>query len=316
MNNEVKQEIIDYVLELGKDKLEIMGLSADSLDEDFDLIDSGFVNSMSFLELLEKVENQFEVEIDFDGYDPTEMTQLSAFAEVIAKCKQADTLLPCEKDGIIYTKMEKEDLQDVVFCFSNFFRSEEPLTKSMGFTTDEFSPVAERTCIQAVEHGFSLIARDKSTGKLVGFSIGKDYTQSTFSQCDEISSKFHPILELHNELDDFYQKMHFLKEGEVFLNHAMGIDLDYFKDHLGGNDGPQLNIVPKLASLTYALAEKKGFKKIIGHATSLFTQRLYKKFHFKEVFRVSYKTFSYKDDDVFRNIKWHSGCVLFEKTLP
>jgi len=315
MIEKFKSDVRNYIFELGQDKLKKLNISQEKVSEEFDLIDSGFVNSMSFLELLMKIEERFKIEIDFDGFDPSEFTSLGGFLEVIAKSKLADTLLPTERESVVYSLMTEQDISDVVDCFSNFFRKEEPLTRAMAFSEEEFLPVVTSTCKKAARDGLSIVAREKTSQCLLGFSIGKDYRDCTFDEEFEFSPKFNPIFELHGEMDEVYKKMHSLKSGEVYLHHALGIDLQYFEDHLGEKQAC-VNIVPELSKLTYELARKRNFKKIIGHATSLFTQRLYKKYDFSEVFRVNYKTFSYKDDDVFRNIKWHSGCVLFERILP
>ena len=312
----IKDKVRKYVLELNAEKLATMDVRIEDCDSEFDLIDSGLLNSMSFLELLEKIERRFSIELDFLDYDPAEFTCLGGLVDVVSRSMVNTAPLPLVKNGIYFEVMTRDDLGDVAACFSDYFRREEPLTLAMNISHEEFKPLVEHVCALALSENLGIVCRDSRTRKLVGFSIGKDYgVNETFADQQTFSEKFLPIFALHDELDNHYRTMHDIQPGESFLHHVMGIDLDYFEDHVGEGSKPCVNIVPELTRLTIEMAKHRGFQKVISHATSLFTQRLCKKYGFAEVIRVNYRTFSYRDHEVFRGIKWHNSCVLYEMSL-
>ena len=312
----IKHKVSQFLAGVNQEKLARMGIAPGEFQGEFDLIDSGLLNSMSFLELLEKIERHFAIEIDFQDYDPADFTKVGGLVDVVARSMIHTAPLPFVSGAFRFSLMEPDDLEDVAACFSDYFRREEPLTLAMNIGHEEFIPLVRHVCDLALNEQLGIVARTSDTGRLVGFTIAKDYGKNhTFPEGGTLSEKFNPIFALHDELDNHYRTMHDIRPGEHFLFHVMGIDLDYFEDHLGEGDEACVNIVPELTRLSVELARHRGFQTVVSHATSLFTQRLCKKFGFHEVIRVNYKTFSYQDHTVFRGIKWHNSCVLFEMNL-
>ena len=50
-----------------KPKLERLGISENELTSGFDLVKSGFVNSLEFVELITRMEKHFKIELDFES---------------------------------------------------------------------------------------------------------------------------------------------------------------------------------------------------------------------------------------------------------
>jgi len=82
---ELEQKIRDFVLEELKPKLEILEISSDSIDDQFDLVDSGAIDSLGFIELVGAVESEFSFEMDFEELDPSEYTNFHGFVRCAAK---------------------------------------------------------------------------------------------------------------------------------------------------------------------------------------------------------------------------------------
>lgn len=59
-------EIREFMLELLKDKLELFDIASSSLKDDFDLVGSGLLDSMAFIDLIAELEEKFQREIDFE----------------------------------------------------------------------------------------------------------------------------------------------------------------------------------------------------------------------------------------------------------
>jgi acyl carrier protein len=62
MNKEIREQLVIIL----KPKLERLGISEKELTAGFDLVKSGFVNSLEFVELVTRLEKHFQVEVDFD----------------------------------------------------------------------------------------------------------------------------------------------------------------------------------------------------------------------------------------------------------
>ena len=76
LRSEVRQYIVDFLQERWSDDL--------AVEDDTNLIVSGLVDSIGFIELLGDVEDHFGVEVDLDQYDPAEFTTLSTFTQCVA----------------------------------------------------------------------------------------------------------------------------------------------------------------------------------------------------------------------------------------
>ena len=78
-------------------RVHILGVLADSLqlwgieepDEDFDLIESGVVDSMRFLDLIVGIETEFDVRVDFEEFDPERLGHLESLCKFLEKMAEA-----------------------------------------------------------------------------------------------------------------------------------------------------------------------------------------------------------------------------------
>ena len=77
MNKAIKEQVV-FLL---KPKLERLGIEERELTTGFDLVKSGFVNSLEFVELVTQMEKHFGIEIDFDK--ELESSDFTTFGGVI-----------------------------------------------------------------------------------------------------------------------------------------------------------------------------------------------------------------------------------------
>lgn len=81
-----KQEIIIKIHELISDKLKLFNLRTSDADASFDLVKSGLLDSMAFVDLIATLEEAFNVEIDFEeASEDDKMTEIGGLAEIILK---------------------------------------------------------------------------------------------------------------------------------------------------------------------------------------------------------------------------------------
>lgn len=52
------------------------------MDEDIDFIGSGIMSSLDFISLLSDIEQEFDIEIDFEDYDPSEYSTMSGLISI------------------------------------------------------------------------------------------------------------------------------------------------------------------------------------------------------------------------------------------
>jgi acyl carrier protein len=85
MNNQ-KENIKLFILSQLKDKLLRLGIGVDEISEDFDLVKSGMLDSMSFVDLVVSIEQHYGIEVDFEiAFLQPSFTCLSGLAETISK---------------------------------------------------------------------------------------------------------------------------------------------------------------------------------------------------------------------------------------
>jgi len=73
--DDVRQFILDRFAEPFRNR----NLEAEAVPDDFDLLAEGLIDSLGLLELINAVENNFSIEIDFDRLDPEQMTLIGPF---------------------------------------------------------------------------------------------------------------------------------------------------------------------------------------------------------------------------------------------
>ncbi|MCK4568800.1 MAG: hypothetical protein KAT76_00835 [Bacteroidales bacterium] len=77
-------EINDYIIENLKDKLALFDISPGEIQKDFDLVKSGLLDSMAFIDLLADVEEKFQLEIDFEkAAEEDDFTSLGGMINII-----------------------------------------------------------------------------------------------------------------------------------------------------------------------------------------------------------------------------------------
>ena len=84
----LEEKIKEYIVKYLKKKMGTESNDDIYIDEDVDLIESGIINSLSFITLITDLEEQYNIEIDFDELDPSEYTIISNLASLVAKTKE------------------------------------------------------------------------------------------------------------------------------------------------------------------------------------------------------------------------------------
>lgn len=74
---------INDLLELLKDRLELLDVTVEEVDVEQSLFEQGILDSISFLEFMIEVESKFDLELDFSELDPTEFNSIEKLSKII-----------------------------------------------------------------------------------------------------------------------------------------------------------------------------------------------------------------------------------------
>jgi acyl carrier protein len=80
------EQIKSFIFNQLQDKLQRLGIGMNELNGDFDLVKSGLLDSMAFVDLVVSLENNFGLEVDFEhAFLNPSFTSLSGLIETISK---------------------------------------------------------------------------------------------------------------------------------------------------------------------------------------------------------------------------------------
>lgn len=83
--SDYNNEIMSYVLGHISGRFGDRTVESLSDDMDIDLVGSGIISSLDFIELISDIEQKYNIEIDFEKYDPSEFTTLSGLIMMATK---------------------------------------------------------------------------------------------------------------------------------------------------------------------------------------------------------------------------------------
>lgn len=79
-------EVREFVLEQLDTVLVEGGVDRASIDDRTDLLEEAILDSMRVVQLLALVEDHYDLETDWDDYDPEDILVIGPFCEYVARC--------------------------------------------------------------------------------------------------------------------------------------------------------------------------------------------------------------------------------------
>jgi len=80
----VKSEVRVYLMSLLSERLALFDIKETEVNESFDLVKSGLLDSMAFVDLVADVEEHYDIEIDFENLaDDPAFTSLGGLLKII-----------------------------------------------------------------------------------------------------------------------------------------------------------------------------------------------------------------------------------------
>jgi acyl carrier protein len=74
-----------FLLEKYREPIVAIGLTLDDLDDDFDLLLSGVIDSLGILEMMSALEKEFQIKLDLAALDTEEITVLGPLSRYVAE---------------------------------------------------------------------------------------------------------------------------------------------------------------------------------------------------------------------------------------
>ncbi len=85
-----RNEVRHFILEMIREKRIIFNISEAELKDSFDLVKSGLLDSMAFIDLIAAAEDNFNLEIDFEiAADSPGFTSLGGLVDIIVNAQNA-----------------------------------------------------------------------------------------------------------------------------------------------------------------------------------------------------------------------------------
>ena len=197
--------------------------------------------------------------------------------------------------------MTEEHIAQVSEVIATAFMRE-PMTRTLNLSYQQVLTDFSKPVEKLASLGYSVVAVEKQTGKVIGACINKDYTIEPVEEDNGYSDSM-PIFALVDELDELAIEIKDAARNDVFHLYILAVNENYCNQGIGH----------ALSEATYQVARQNGFKRICSEVTGPISQHItLNKVGFKEIARVNYHDFSYNGVRVFDSIPNSEveGCLM------
>ena len=206
---------------------------------------------------------------------------------------------------IQFMPMTAEHVEEVCNVVGHSF-SHEPMTETLHLTYEQVRAEFAKVVEEVGPQGYSSIAVDEATGKIVGCCINKDFMMEPMDDGEDHSDAL-AVFNLVDELDAKAPELRTLPKGDTFHLYLLAVDSDYKKRDIG------LNLV-KAADKT---ARDGNFKNMLAEVTGPVSQHIFMdQCDYSEIARINYKDYVYEGEKVFKDIDSCEACILVRKDVP
>jgi len=210
-----------------------------------------------------------------------------------------------EKDGIRYTGLEEADYDEAAQLVASVFTDgSEPVTRVLGIRFSDFGHFVRLLLPKFDREGLSVVARDNSTGHLVGAQLNEDMgtaIPNLSAECKELA----PALALLDELDRRYFGGRAVDPNHYAHFFFTAVSVPY-RGH---------QIASQLLELSLSIALKKGYRKAVAEATGLVSQNILREAGFESRVEIPYLEFVHEGRRPFQDIKDHPSALLMHRVL-
>ena len=213
--------------------------------------------------------------------------------------------LIAEEHGVSFALLTYEQLDECVDIMTEIFAKNEPLTRLLDITAQEFAYFAEIFAEKAVREELAVCARDSDSGRMEGFCLSEDLITDPPDGIEGISPKFQPIFGLIEALDGW-----FLQKRDVYPGQYLHIFMTGIA-RTCRNRAVSTGVVRE----SLLLARERGYIGALGESTHTLAIRAARRNHFRELHAIDYESFTFDGSAVFRGMGPRAKCALMYRSL-
>ena len=92
MKADLRQEVQTFIEDYLRMRLRDMRISGVEITGDLNMIDTGIINSMGFIELVAAIEEEFGVDVDFEHYRPEKLSTVTGLVECVVNGTKGESV--------------------------------------------------------------------------------------------------------------------------------------------------------------------------------------------------------------------------------
>jgi ribosomal protein S18 acetylase RimI-like enzyme len=214
-----------------------------------------------------------------------------------------------EIQGIRYQLYQAADLDEMAAVQAEAFTSgAEPVIGAVGATFQQFSEFIQLLGPVIERDGLSIVARDVSSGAMVGSSLHLDLATENPVQVGKLEW-LAPALALLDEMDrvyfDRYCQGRHAPPGEIF-HFCWGAVLPGFE---------RRRISQTMVDVSLELGVGKHYRTAVVEASGLASQHVFRKRGFTERVEIPYKNYTYQGRRPFESVSAVPSIILLDRPL-
>jgi hypothetical protein len=207
-----------------------------------------------------------------------------------------------ETNRFLFGFLTPAHVEETVRVACGVLARSEPMIKVLGISAAELRPYVKACVIVSCDEELGVIAIDRWSGRVVGFSLAKDCLSSLQVQ---VPGKLLPMQEVTSTLLRWY-----LRDSPPRWFGVLGHEL------MMGVACEQLDLEQELMAVSTALLRARGFQRSIAMATGPRSQQLYAALGASRVHSIGYRQFISTRDQQRPFIALSGqACVLMAKEL-
>jgi ribosomal protein S18 acetylase RimI-like enzyme len=156
------------------------------------------------------------------------------------------------------------DVDELVALLARVFTADDPPAVAAGLTPREFEALVELYRTRAATGGLTVVAREASTGEMIGVLLAEDSASPFPEGVERLSPKFAPIFDILGELDSEYRRGRFPMPGESLHLFLLGVSRAFARR----------KIAQGLVEHCLVVGRRRGYRRAVTEATNTVSQHI------------------------------------------
>ncbi len=207
--------------------------------------------------------------------------------------------------GIAYGLLGAPDASSMADLLGDVFSRFEPMAVAVGLPRAQQVGLVAALTPKALSERLSIVARDVSTGQLVGALLADDFGTPPPSDLEHVAPGFAPVGALLDSLDEQYRATTPVAPGTHAHIFMVGV----------AQAAASRGIARHLIESCITHATRLGYRMAVTEATGSASQHVFRKLGFSELFSVTYRDFTFGGSRVFSGIQGVSSALLMVRSL-